>query len=62
MLFSNNVFNGKRKKFFVSKNTFPVTIEVVKTRAAQLGIEVIVDDEYTYDFDSNGKEICGVLL
>jgi glycine dehydrogenase len=37
---------GKQKKnvFFVHKNTFPQTIEVLQTRALPLGIELIVDD------------------
>ncbi|MDH4057886.1 MAG: aminomethyl-transferring glycine dehydrogenase [Cyclobacteriaceae bacterium] len=31
-------------KFFVDQNTFPQTIDVLKTRSAPLGIELVVDD------------------
>lgn len=34
----------KKNVFFVSKNTFPQTLEVLQTRATPLGIELIVGD------------------
>lgn len=33
MFMSHNLHNGKRNKFFISKNVFPQTIDLVKTRA-----------------------------
>lgn len=62
VIFCHHLQNGKRKKFFVSQNVFPVTIEVVKTRAKQLGVEVVVGGEFSFDFESQGKDISGVLL
>ncbi|HEY1088425.1 MAG TPA: aminomethyl-transferring glycine dehydrogenase, partial [Archangium sp.] len=47
------------KAFFVSQHCHPQTIEVVKTRALPLGIEVLVGDHRTFDF---GKKVFGVLL
>lgn len=45
------MFHASRKgpkkganKYFVSKNTHPQTIDVLKTRATPLGIELIIDD------------------
>ncbi|MEK7432323.1 MAG: aminomethyl-transferring glycine dehydrogenase [Cyanobacteriota bacterium] len=38
-------FGSGAKKFFVSKNCFPQTIDVIKTRAIPLEIELIIDDE-----------------
>ena len=46
------------KKVFVSKNCHPQTIEVIKTRAEPLGLEIIVGDE---DNDINENIICGIL-
>lgn len=36
-------------KFFVSKNCFPQTIDVVKTRAESIGIELVIGDKSTMD-------------
>ncbi len=46
------------KKVFVSKNCHPQTIEVIKTRAEPLGLEIIVGDE---DKDITENIICGIL-
>jgi len=35
----------------VSKDLFPQTIAAIKTKAFYLGIKVIVDDPFTYDFE-----------
>ncbi len=45
--------------FFVSNLCHPQTIEVVKTRAKSLGIEVIVGDHEEYEFE---QETFGVLV
>jgi glycine dehydrogenase len=43
---------------FISKNCHPQTIEVVKTRAEPLGLEIIVGDE---DVDIKEDIICGII-
>ncbi|MCI0395989.1 MAG: aminomethyl-transferring glycine dehydrogenase [Chloroflexi bacterium] len=45
--------------FFVSDRCHPATIDVVKTRAGTLGIEVVAGDHETYDF---GRPTFGVLV
>jgi len=40
-------------KFFVSKNIFPQTLSLLKTRSNPLGIELVVEDENKFSFDSN---------
>ncbi|MFQ5613936.1 MAG: aminomethyl-transferring glycine dehydrogenase [Anaerolineae bacterium] len=45
--------------FFVSERCHPQTIDVVRTRAGSLGIEVVVGDHQAYDFS---KPTFGVLL
>jgi len=44
---------------FVSETCHPQTIEVVRTRAKALGIEVIVGNHHTFDF---GQKVFAVLL
>jgi len=47
---------GEKKsanKFFVSEKTFPQTIELIKTRAAPLGIEVTIGKIENFDFSNN---------
>ena len=46
------------KKVFVSNNCHPQTIEVIKTRAEPLGLEIIVGDE---DIDIKDEIICGII-
>jgi len=60
MTLSYNLQKNKAKVFFVSETCHPQTIEVVHTRAQPLGIEVIVGDHVTFDF--NTKATFGVLL
>ena len=55
---SYRISKTETKKVFVSKNCHPQTIEVVKTRAEPLGLEIIVGDE---DKDINENIICGIL-
>ena len=56
-------YNLRQKKeiktFWVSAACHPQTIEVVKTRALPLGIQVIVSDHRTFDFS---QPVFGVLL
>jgi glycine dehydrogenase len=51
--------NGSASGFFVAQDTHPQTIAVLKTRAAPLGIEVIVGDPDSFDFQ---RPIFGALL
>jgi glycine dehydrogenase len=63
----NMFFNSRSKvkiqqgsnKFFVSENCFLQTIDVVKTRAYPLGIEIVVGDEFKFKFDDS---FFGILL
>jgi glycine dehydrogenase len=45
--------------FFVSETCHPQTIDVVKTRAAPLGIEVVVGDHRAFRF---GDRVVGALV
>jgi glycine dehydrogenase len=52
MLFSNrkrDLIKKGSNKFFVDINVFPQTIEVLKTRAKSLNIELIIEDILNYD-------------
>jgi glycine dehydrogenase len=50
---------AEAKKFFVSKDCFPQTIEVLKTRANPLGIDIIIGDHKDFILDEN---LFGILL
>src|SRR4051794_8719313 len=45
-----HALKDRRNIFFVSEHCHPQNIDVVKTRAAALGIEVIVGNHETYKF------------
>lgn len=47
------------KKFFVANDVFPQTIEVIKTRAHFIGIEVVVDDLNNF---TCGEDFFGILI
>lgn len=51
--------NKKANAFFVDSNCHPQTIEVIKTRAYPLGIELIIADHRFFEFE---QEIFGALL
>ncbi len=58
MMYSVN--HGKKgNQFFVSEECFPQTIDVIKTRAVPLGIDVVVGDHRTVDF---GDTIFGAIV
>ncbi|MGD1902374.1 MAG: aminomethyl-transferring glycine dehydrogenase [Geitlerinemataceae cyanobacterium] len=48
--------------FFVDRGCHPQTIAVVQTRALPLGIETIVGDWKTFDFDATETPVFGALL
>ena len=50
---SRSDISAGKKTFFISEDCFPQTIEVVQGRAINLGIELIVGDESTYQASEN---------
>lgn len=46
-------------KFFVSDETFPQTIDVLRTRAVPLGIDLVIGDATSFAF---GKDFYGAIL
>ncbi len=55
-----SVGRGKKMSFFVSDRCHPQTIEVVRTRALPLGINVLVGDVHSADLES--LDLAGVLV
>jgi glycine dehydrogenase len=55
---SYRVSKNDSNKVFVSKDCHPQTIDVIKTRAEPMGLEVIVGDEYT---DIKDDIVCGII-
>jgi glycine dehydrogenase len=49
----------ERRVFFVSENCYPQTIDVVKTRAKRLGMEVVVGNHEAFVF---GENVAGALV
>ena len=47
----SDVKEGKNK-FFASENALPQTLDILKGRAANLGIELIIGDPHTFDGDA----------
>ncbi|RZI42241.1 glycine dehydrogenase (aminomethyl-transferring) [Herbaspirillum sp. HC18] len=59
MTFCQRLSKSKSKVFFVSQDCFPQTIDVVRTRAAPIGVEVVVGDHRK---DLEQLDCFGVLL
>ncbi|MBD2481730.1 aminomethyl-transferring glycine dehydrogenase [Planktothrix sp. FACHB-1365] len=59
MSLSYAVSKTKANSFFVSQDCHPQTLDVVKTRAIPLGIDIIIGDHRTFDFNT---PIFGCLL
>ncbi len=59
MTFCQRVSKSKSKVFFVSKDCLPQTIDVVRTRAEPIGVEVVVGDHHA---DLDQQDCFGVLL
>ena len=55
---SYRVSKNESNKVFVSKDCHPQTVDVIKTRAEPMGLEVIVGDEYK---DIKGEIVCGII-
>ena len=58
---SYGAHNMKRKKYFMSENMFPQTIDVVRTKAAALDIELVVGKLEDFDWD-NATEYMGLMV
>jgi len=61
MFMAYNVHNGKRNKFFLSSSIFPQNIEVVKTKANGLGIELVIDEPSRFPW-AQAEEFCGYMV
>ncbi|MQQ99133.1 aminomethyl-transferring glycine dehydrogenase [Glaciimonas sp. GS1] len=59
MTFCQRLSKSTSNIFFVSQDCYPQTIDVVRTRAAPIGVEVVVGDHRT---DLKNTECFGVLL
>ncbi len=55
---SYRVSKSETKKVFVSKNCHPQTIDIIKTRAEPLGLEIVIGDE---EKDIKEDIICGII-
>ena len=55
---SYRVSKNDSNKVFISKDCHPQTIDVIKTRAEPMGLEVIVGDEYK---DIKDEIVCGII-
>ena len=58
MAMARRVSKSKSVRFFVDADCHPQTIAVIRTRAAPLGIDVVVGDPYAAD----GSDLFGVLI
>ncbi|BAY33190.1 glycine dehydrogenase [Nostoc carneum NIES-2107] len=59
MSLSYGVCKNKANAYFVSRDCHPQTIDVLQTRAEPLGINIIIGDHQTFDFD---QPIFGAIL
>ena len=55
------IHSDERQKFFVSKHIFPQTIDVIRTRADGIGIELVVEEPEKFPWDK-AEEFCGVIV
>jgi glycine dehydrogenase len=60
MCFALKGKKGSKNKFFVSEDVHPQTIGLIQTRAAAIGIDVIVGPHSQADFSS--KDFCGAIV
>jgi glycine dehydrogenase len=59
MTMAHRIGKGKRNVLLVANDCHPQTIEVIKTRARPLGIEIVEQDPQEFDPSEN---TCGILL
>lgn len=60
MSMSIQIARGKKRKFLVADDCHPQTIEVVRTRARSMGIEILVQSPT--DFDTSDPDVAGLLV
>lgn len=60
MTMCSNVARGRKKTFLVAEDCHSQTIDVCKTRADGLGMNVVVSNYKNFDY--SGKDVCGVLV
>ncbi|MEE2788756.1 MAG: aminomethyl-transferring glycine dehydrogenase [Myxococcota bacterium] len=60
MAICNAATRGKRKRFFIADHCHPQTIEVVRTRAEPIDIEIVIGNPA--DVDLSDGSYCGILL
>ena len=58
-MFLHSTKNKNASKFFISENTFPQTIDVIKTRAVPQGIKLVIGDHTKVELN---EEYFGMLL
>jgi glycine dehydrogenase len=61
MQMSYNIHNGKRTKYFVSESIFPQTIDVIRTRAHAIGVDLVVNKLEEFDW-AQASDYCGLLV
>lgn len=61
LFMSFSIHKMKRTKFFLSKSVFPQTVELIKTKAFALGIEIVEGDVHGFNW-SKATEYCGMLV
>ena len=59
-LMSYFLHHSRRKKYVVSPDMFPNTIDMIINRATGYDLEIVVTDPLTYDYSKN--DVCGVLV
>ncbi len=56
---SRDAVKAEAKRFFIDKNVFPQTIEVIQSRAEPLGVELVISSYKDFAFD---EKIFGALV
>ena len=54
--------NQKKDTFFVSSDIFPQSLEVIKTRADNIGIKLVVGNPQKFDFTTIAEQLGGIIL
>lgn len=62
MTMSHRAHRGKRSKYFVDASVHPQTLDVLRTRAEPIGIEIVVGRAEEFAFSDDSCDVCGVLV
>ena len=60
MTMCSAIARGKKPKFYVSNKCHPQTIEICRTRADGLGLEIVVGDEATFDYNDKQVSVAAI--